>query len=368
MNPRPQPAEHRRRARLVPLIEALIPASTLDFWGARLAPAWSWHLPKAVVVGRQMAAEGMVTLLLRPNRHWRGALPGQHVNISREIDGRRVTRCYSPSTVPGRPGWIAITIKQVEGGRLSTALCQSTRIGDVLDLGQAFGAMTPPTAATQPLRLLAAGSGITPMIAIVRALAAEAMPRPVRLHYWARTPAELGFVDELRALAATHADLSIRFHLTQAPASAEDESEGRIDDAMFEAESDVLARSAVLACGPQGFVDRARALLAHRVDTFASESFTPVIADTPAQGEVSVTMAASQRTLQVPRGTPLLTALEALGVSLPSGCRRGICNTCACEKRSGRSVDLLSGTTSNDPVSALRLCISAAATDLVLEL
>jgi ferredoxin-NADP reductase len=346
----------------------MIPASTLDFWGAKIAPAWSWHLPKAVIVGREIAADGMVTLLLRPNRHWCGAAPGQHINVSFEVDGRRVTRCYSPSAVPGRPDCIAITIKQIEGGRLSSALCQSAQVGDVLDLGQAFGDMSLEAGATGPLHLLAAGSGITPMIAMVRALAADGMPRPLRLHYWARHPAELAFVDELRALARRHARFKVRFHLTQARATHDDESEGRIDERTFAPASDTLAHSTVLACGPQGFVDRARALLAHRVATFVSESFTPIAAHSEDTGDVAVTMAASQRTLKVPRGTPLLTALEALGVSVASGCRRGICNTCACEKRSGSSLDLLTGTTANDAASALRLCVSAAVTDLVLEL
>lgn len=362
------PSEHRPLSRLARLVEALIPAPTLDFWGARIAPAWSWHLPKAVIVGRETAAEGMVTLLLRPNRHWHGAAPGQHVNVSFEVDGRRVTRCYSPSAAPGRPGCIAITIKQIEGGRLSTALCRSAKVGDVLDLGQAFGDMIPEAGNNAPLHLLAAGSGITPMIAMVRALAADGMPRDVRLHYWARRPAELGFVDELRALARRHARFKVRFHLTQACARHEDESEGRIDARSFATASDALAGSTVLACGPQGFVDRARGLLAHRVETFMSESFTPITARSEDDGDVSVTMAASQRTLTVPRGTPLLAALEALGVSVASGCRRGICNTCACEKRSGTSLDLLTGTSTRDAVSALRLCVSAAATDLVLEL
>jgi len=362
------PSELRPSSRLARLIEALIPSATLDFWGARIAPAWSWRLPKAVIVGRETAAEGMVTLVLRPNRHWRGAAPGQHINVSFEVDGRRVTRCYSPSAVPGRPGCIAITIKQVEGGRLSTALCRSAKIGDVLDLGPAFGDMCLEAAATGPLHLLAAGSGITPMIAMVRALAADGMPRPLSLHYWARRPAELAFVDELRALTRRHAHFQVRFHLTQARAVHQDESQGRIDDATFATETDTLAHSTVLACGPQGFVDHARSLLAHRVAAFVSESFTPITAHSDDKGDVAVTMASSQRTLVVPRGTPLLTALEALGVPLASGCRRGICNTCACEKRSGSSLDLLTGTTTRDAVSALRLCVSAAVTDLVLEL
>jgi ferredoxin len=83
---------------------------------------------------------------------------------------------------------------------------------------------------------------------------------------------------------------------------------------------------------------------------------------------VAVTLAKSGRTLQLPRGASLLAALEAEGVKPAYGCRMGICNTCACGKRSGQTRHLLTGALEGEPVSALRLCVNSASSDLVLDL
>jgi len=104
---------------------------------------------------------------------------------------------------------------------------------------------------------------------------------------------------------------------------------------------DLSARQ-VMACGPGGFVGQVSL--------------------------VQVTLAGSGRTLTVPRGMPLLDALEAQGLKPAHGCRMGICNTCACGKRSGTTRDLHTGDAIAEPVSALKLCVHSAASDLVIDL
>jgi stearoyl-CoA 9-desaturase NADPH oxidoreductase len=83
---------------------------------------------------------------------------------------------------------------------------------------------------------------------------------------------------------------------------------------------------------------------------------------------VQLTLAASNRVLTVPRGQSLLTALEAAGLKPASGCRMGICNTCACGKRAGITRHLHTGDIEHEPVSALRLCVNSARSDLILDL
>lgn len=348
----------------------MVPAHVLDFWGATVSARWRWNQAAAVIVERRMASANAVTLRLRPNRHWHGLAAGQHVNVSVEVDGRRVTRCYSPSAVPGRSALIEITVKAMAGGRLSTHLVEHARVGDVLELGEVFGEMTLKAAEARPLTLLAAGSGITPMLALLRERAARADDTPVALHYWAAQREEFCHVDELRRLAAEHAWLDLRFHLTRTPAAATDESAGRIAaDSFADGVRDFDDR-VVYACGPHGFVEAARELAAAHAALFRAESFSPLSlpAGAAVGPEVAVTLARSGRTVSVPTGQPLLLALESLGMKLPSGCRRGICNTCACGKRAGVSTDLATGATTDEPLSALRLCVSAATSDLVLEL
>ncbi|NYZ63057.1 ferredoxin reductase [Luteimonas deserti] len=363
------PFSARPRSRLRRLATPFVAPPVFDFWAQRLHPTWTWERPLARIVGRAPAAAGAVTLTLRPNRHWTGALPGQHVNLGADIDGVRVTRSYSLDAPVGRDGRITVTVKGIEGGRMSRYLLDAARVGDVLDIGPGFGELLVPAGAPEPRLFLAGGSGITPLMALVRELAGQGMAAPLTLLYWARTRAELCFVDELRALAVRHAAFDVRFVLTGESPQAADEATGRIDGAMLDRLVPDVAARHVYACGPGGFIAAVETALDGRAALLRTEAFTPPPRP-PADdaGTVSVTLARSGRTLQLPRGTALLQALEAEGVKPRYGCRMGICNTCACGKTVGTARDLRTGTANGEPAMALKLCISSAVTDLVLDL
>lgn len=357
----------RPRNRLKRLIQPLVAPQVFDFWASRFNPTWSWDRPMARITERKAESADAVTLWLQPNRHWAGFQPGQHLNVSAQIDGVRVTRSYSLSHASSTDGRLAITVKAVEGGKLSRYLCQRARIGDVLEIGQAFGEMTLPASPQGSWLFLAAGSGITPLVSMTRALAAQGMPVPLALLYWARTRDELCFVDELKKLAAEHANFSVHFALTRETAAG-DEATGRLSEALIQTLVDDACSRQVFACGPGGFVDSARAVLASTAKSFHAEAFSPPPRAIEDSGSVQVTLAASGRTLTLPRGQSLLTALEAEGLKPASGCRMGICNTCSCGKSSGVTRHLHTGELFHEPASALKLCISSASTDLVLDL
>ncbi|NDK37679.1 ferredoxin reductase [Pseudoxanthomonas gei] len=356
------------RNRLKRVLQPLVSPQVFDFWASQVNPAWSWERPLGRIVRRHAETADSVTLWIRPNRHWNGARPGQHLNISAQIDGVRVTRSYSLTSAYPVQGCVSITIKGIEGGRLSQYLHKRARVGDVLDLGQAFGDMILPATPVGSWLFLAAGSGITPLMAMVRAMEQQGMPVPLTLVYWARTRGEFCFADELRALAARHANFNVRFALTREDGIADDETTGRISELHLDELVDNLESRQVFACGPGGFVDSARSLLESRTQSFQAEAFTPLPQVVQEGGEVQVTLAASGRTLTLPRGTSLLKALEAEGLRPPSGCRMGICNTCACGKSAGATRNLNTGELAGEPVSALKLCINSAVTDLVLDL
>ena len=350
------------------LTHVLAPPQALEYWTRRLQPA---SFPDRVrVLERRRESADAVTLVLRPGRGWGGFRPGQHVNIGAEIDGRRITRSYSLTGIPRADGHITITVRKVAGGKLSPHLCDHVAVGDLLHIGPAYGEMTLPAGHGAPWLFLAAGSGITPLIAMTRELAAQDMPVPLTLLYWARRRDELCFVDELRALANAHPSFAVQFLLTGDAAAATDEGEGRIDAAHLAARISDLAQRRVYACGPGDFVAAAHTLVAPQARDFKSEAFTPptIVDDSDDAGTVQVMLAVSQRTLTLPRGGSLLDALEAAGLKPASGCRMGICNSCACGKRSGRTRHLHTGDLQHEPVSALRLCVNRAASDLVLDL
>lgn len=366
MRPAPIPSQPLSppigRNRRVPLVSPAL----FDFWAGRISRTWTWNRPLGRILAREPAASDAVSLLVRPNRHFRGFAPGQHLNIGVEIDGRRLVRSYSPSAPAGKDGSFRITVKRIEGGRVSGHLCERARVGDVLGLGDAFGEFALPPAGGAPRLLLAAGSGITPMMALFAELATQANPAPTTLLYFTRSRDQRCFGDELRAIAARQPALDVRFVLTRDGAQGDDESEGRLNAGQLAPWLDTPAH--VRACGPTGFVATARKLLDGRAVSFTAESFSPPVFEDIDTGSVELTLARSGRTLQVPRGQPLLEALEAAGLSPASGCRRGLCNTCACGKSAGSTRHLLTGELEHEPVSALRLCVSSARSDLVLDL
>ncbi|KAB2898917.1 MAG: ferredoxin reductase, partial [Kofleriaceae bacterium] len=220
------------------------------FWLERLHPTWSPHELRARVVEVITETPDARTFVLRPNRHWAGHRAGQHVNLGIEIDGVRLTRSYSLTAPARADGLLPITVKAIEGGKVSRHLCHDARMGDIVDLGQAFGEMTLPALPRGAFLLLAAGSGITPLMALVRDLAGQGMPADTTLLYWVRRRGEACFVDELRALAAAHPGFRFRLLLTREAAQAADEAEGRIDDALLGAHAGDLSARQVMACGP----------------------------------------------------------------------------------------------------------------------
>jgi len=348
------------------LIAPLIKPSVFDFWAAHLNSAWSWERPLARVVARHIEAQGTVTLDLEANRHCAAIQPGQHINVSAEVNGRRVTRSYSPTRISRSGKRLSITVKQVDGGKLSQHLCRQAQVGDALEIGAAFGDMTTPSG---PCLFLAAGSGITPLMSLTRALDQAGLAQDLTLVYWARTRAELCFVAELRALAARQPHFKVHFVLTQEAQRLNGEHAERLNTELLATLVPDLAQRHVYACGPAGFVDTARSLSLGHARSFLGEAFTPPpVAVSDAVGTVRINLALSGRTVEVPTGQALLPALEAQGLSLPSGCRMGICNTCACGKQTGVTQNLHTGDKEDIPTSALRLCVSRACTDLTLDL
>lgn len=346
-------------------LQPLVSPSLLDFWAARVNPAWSWDRPLARVVSRHIESRDAVTLVLKPNRHFAGFRSGQHVNVTAEVGGTRITRSYSPSAAPRADGLVEITVRHVDSGKLSTQLCLRTKVGDVVEVGPAFGQMTWPANAAGRWLFLAAGSGITPLMSLIRSAPADAH---IDLVYSAGRRGDLCFADELRELSKRRENLSCHFLLTREAELDPGEHRGRANAALLQGLVPDLAACRTYACGPSGFVAAMRELLHHCVAQFQAEAFTPTVIPHNVTGTVRVELARSGRTLELPAGESLLSALEAQGIHPPHGCRMGLCNTCACEKLSGTTQNLLSGDTDAEPSSALRICVSRAASDLRLDL
>lgn len=358
---------------LAKTLRPLVSPQVFDFWARELDSTASHGRVMARIVAKRPESSRAVTLELQANRNFQGFKPGQHVNLSVDVEGRRHTRSYSLTGVPSTDGRLSLTVQKVEGGLVSTHLFTNAQIGDVVELEPAFGEMTLPDVLPSNLLFLAAGSGITPLMSLTRELAARGMPVETTLIYWARHRADLCFASELRALAAREPNFRFLVALTGEAVTGAWELRGRPSTELFDATIPDLAEHSVYACGPSGFVSQIESIAKPVASSFQSEAFTPPprnqsAAPVDSNATVTVMLAKSNRVLTVKTGEPLLAALEAQGLKPKSGCRMGICNTCACGKREGLSRNLKNGGETAEPETNLRICISSAQSDITLDL
>lgn len=343
-----------------------------EHWLGELAPLRSLSQARARVERVVAETPDTRTFFLRPNRHWRGHRAGQFTTVELEIDGVRRSRCYSISSAPGE-ALLSITVKRVPSGRVSGWLHDRVGPGAVLGLGSAAGDFVLPERPPERLLLYSGGSGITPVMSILRHLSRRDAVHDVVFVHHARTRRDVIFLRELEALAARHRGLRIALRLSDQLGDAP-----RFDARWLAAVAPDFAERATFLCGPPGLMDQvertwdaagASALLRRERFVVPSPSPPPAGASPASEaGQATVVLARSGRHLAVDATRPLLEQLERAGERPAHGCRMGICNTCACRKRSGTVRNLVTGAQSSRPDEEIRLCISAPESDVELAL
>jgi ferredoxin-NADP reductase len=334
-------------------------------------PLWTTHTLQARVEAVWDETRDARTLTLRPGRNWRGHRAGQHVRLGVPIGGRHYTRTYSISSAPERDdGCITVTVKAIEGGRMSHALARAVKVGDYLPLGLPQGDFFLPDA--QPVKplFITAGSGITPVMAMLRSLVArERLPDAVHVHY-APHAYDVIFGQELRELAAKHP--RYRLHLVYTRELGEMRPAQRhFSPAQLDALAPDWRGREAYACGPQALLDAVEAhwRLARRESCLHIERFRAPLAkvDGDARGG-AVSFRAAGKVVRADAVTPLLRVAEDAGLNPPHGCRMGICHTCPRKLLSGRVRDLRTGAVHGEPGEKVLICVNAAAGDCEIEL
>jgi ferredoxin-NADP reductase len=302
------------------------------------------------------------TVVIRPGADWAGHVPGQYVRIGIDVDGVRLWRAYSLTHGPRADGRISITVKAVPDGAVSNHLVYHARPGTLVQLEQAAGEFVLP-ADEAKLLFVTAGSGITPVIGMLRNLFPVADSGVVRLarsagyditvvHVAPSEPDSI-LLDNLRALdQAGVIRLVARY----------DDVHGVLDVADLADLVPDLDERMTFACGPAGLLDALDAHHAERGLPLLTEQFR--VATLVAGEGGTVTFARSGTTVQADGGTPILDAAEDAGVLMPSGCRMGICYGCVLPMREGTVRDLRTGdltTAAEGDGVLIQTCISAAA-------
>ena len=303
------------------------------------------------------------TLVVKPGRDWSGHVPGQYLRVGVDVDGVRLWRTYSLTHGPRRDGCISITVKAIPGGVVSGYLVRRARVGEMIQIAQADGEFVLPDPLPAKLLLVTAGSGITPVIGMLRNLysRATAPATDITLVHVNLNESSAIFRDELRAHGAAG-----RIRLIE----RYDDRDGLLDVAHPEnglatIVPDLDERLAY-ACGPAGLLDALEAHHEARGLALATERFRPVVLGDAAEGG-TVTFA-SGAVVDADGATPLLDAGESAGVLMPSGCRIGVCFGCVLNLKEGAVRDLRNGAltvavpgeTGPEGV-AIQTCINAAA-------
>ncbi|EWT02598.1 oxidoreductase [Intrasporangium oryzae NRRL B-24470] len=339
------------------------PLAPEDFL-ALVNPLASTRQLRGVVTKVVRETADSTTIHFHPGRGWNAHAAGQWARIGVEIDGVRQWRSYSLSAAAGHDP--AITVTAI--GFVSTALARDTKVGDILFLNVPQGDFVLP-AHPRPLLMLTAGSGLTPVMSMIRTLVPRRPDADVVLIHSARTAADALFRDELLELADQFPGLTVRHWYTR-------EEGGRRLDLTDPTDLETLCpdwRSrAAYACGPSDFLDAATELWEHSGDDgqaqLTIERFAPVLLPGTGGAGGLVTFEKSDKEVEAGGDVPLLDAGEECGVVMPSGCRMGICRSCLTPLVAGKVRDLRTGEVHGDEGELIQTCINAAAGPVHLDI
>jgi stearoyl-CoA 9-desaturase NADPH oxidoreductase len=350
--PNVHPVQRRVLKALGALSSPLLPDDYLEL----INPLWSTRELRGRIEEIRHETEDAATVLIKPGYRWPGHKPGQFVRIGLDIEGVRHWRAYSLTSDPFRPdGLISITVKNVDEGKVSPYLVRRGRPGTIVSLGGVEGDFVLEDDPPQKLLFISAGSGITPIMSMIRHLDHADAIDDVALLHSARHTDDVIFGDELRSLVQRHK----RFHLHEQLTREQGRMGPRDLDRLC---PDWSEREAYIS-GPADMLD---AFCEHweahgDCEKLHMERFQPKLGlGQNGEGEGgAIAFLQSDCQTESDGHMPILVAGEEAGLDLPYGCREGICHTCVGELRSGRVRDLRNGNVYGQEGEVIRTCISA---------
>lgn len=303
------------------------------------------------------------------------ARPGQFLTFEWVVDGKQVNRSYSICSSPLQAGFVEITPKRVENGCVSQFLNDRAEVGLTVKARGPYGKFCFDPRQHPRVVLIAGGSGITPMMSMLRYIDDLCVPADATLIYCVRGEQDVFFKDELAAL-----ELRLRgFHnvlVLSQPGPEWKGWKGRLRREILEHEVEDFSQSTFFLCGPPSFMETARSLLkdmAIAPSRILQESFGGAVSgegsSSSTDGPLEITFSRSAVTYKVSSEATLLESSEKNGLLIPSGCRQGVCGTCATRLLKGR-VQMETEEALNDELRSrgfILPCVSRPLTDITLD-
>ncbi|WP_067478791.1 ferredoxin reductase [Nocardia amamiensis] len=329
-------------------------------------PLWSARELRGRIVEVRKETADSATLVIQPGWGFDFTYqPGQYIGIGILVDGRWHWRSYSLTCPPdwsapehGGKRLISIAVKAMPEGFLSSHLVSGVPVGTIVRLAAPKGGFVLPYPPPEKVLFLTAGSGITPVMSMLRAMDRREVFTDVAHLHSARTDDDVMFGDELRDLHDRNPGFRTHLHLTA--------ERGKFALADLDTEFPDWRERHTWACGPAGMLDEIEKHWrdAGRSDRLHVERFEIERSAVGAGG--TVTFGKTGRTAEVDGATSLLEAGESVGVQMPFGCRMGICQTCVVTVGSGHVRDLRNGD-ERRAGDKVQTCVSAAAGDCTLD-
>ena len=323
-----------------------------DDYLALVNPLWSTRELRGQIEAITPETGSSASVTLRPGRGWSTHVAGQWVGLGVEVDGVRHWRSYSLTGPVRSDGRITVTVKAM--GLVSDHLVHYAEVGDLVRLRPPTGDFVLPATLVRPALFLTAGSGITPVMGMLRD---RRLRSAVHLHS-ALTRADVIFGDELRR----YGHRFVERHTDTDGLLALSELDGLVPD---------WRERETWACGPAGLLDAVErhwdeAGLSHLLHV---ERFTPATYADPGATGGAATYARTGTTVDTTSEptTTLLDAGEAAGVLMPSGCRMGICFGCVVPLLQGQVRDVRTGAVHGEPGDLVQTCISSPAGPCALD-
>jgi stearoyl-CoA 9-desaturase NADPH oxidoreductase len=352
-----------RRVLRTPLLDVLVGPHGIDRYLELVRPEITVRDARAKVVAVRHQTPRSVTLIVKPNAAWSGFRAGQFVRVGVEIDSVRRTRTYSPAcSQHADDGLLELTVTVHPQGLVSSHLNANLGPGAVIHLDQAQGEFNLPDPRPERLVLIGGGSGITPVLSMLRTLCDEGHNGRIGFIHYARTARDWLYRPELERLAATHPNLHVEYIATR-------EGGGHLDTTTIERHIGEVDGAHAAVCGPPALIDVARGIwrATDQADRFLAETFTPPAVATTPRARGSLRFVQSGQSVPIREGS-LLEQAEAAGLSPKFGCRMGICHTCTSRKLAGPVRNVLTGEVSEEEEEDVQLCVSVPAGDVALDI
>lgn len=316
-------------------------AQEAEMQRSRAAPSWRGRLSVAQIT--DVTPNVKTFRLIDPDRKQLPFefQPGQYLSLRINDGGRSFVRNYSISSAPDQRDYCDISVRRQENGRGSGWLHTQVEVGDSLDCLGPRGTFCFTGAEARSLVLIAGGIGVTPLLSVLRHLAARNWPHDVYLLFAVRTPADILFRDELADIKRHYSRLKLLILPTSVTGYEWHGPHGLITAEILSGFVPQLRHRRVHLCGPEPMMVAATALL-QRLGVPDAQIYTESfgrhgdVESDDQSVDANVTFTRSGATCFAPAGTSLLDAAEEAGVPIDSACRAGTCGSCKVKVVAGK--------------------------------